>query len=180
MIPASEGLAGFEVEVTDRQQKNSKSVVYTNNGHGFPFSDAILPQFELSCIDGSTNGLLNLTIAVSRLVLDCPKLGQVILTIGPKVLDSAKITQLSGSVEVPTKEDTDVPADRTTYVPRLERKPLVFKKGGTIKDSGYTLYHAQHTWDRAFFRKHYDIQGSNRHRTFSSLFNDADLLQQCS
>ncbi len=66
VIPISEGLAGFNVQVTDKQQTSSKSVVYTNNGHGFPFSDTILPQFELSCIDGSTTGLLNLTIAVSR------------------------------------------------------------------------------------------------------------------
>ncbi len=106
------------------------------------------------------------------------KLGQPILTL-VKVLDSAKITQLSGSVEVPTKEDTNVPADRTTYVPKLERKPLTFKKVGAIKGSGYTLYNAQHTWDRAFFKKHYDIQGSNEQRTFKSLFNDADLLQEC-
>ncbi len=98
---------------------------------------------------------------------------------GLKVLDSANITQLSGSVEVATKEDTDEPADRTTLVPRLERKPLMFKKVGAIKDSGYTLYNAQHIWDRAFFGKHYDIQGSKEQRTFHSLFNDADLLRQC-
>lgn len=80
-IPVSEGLAGFNVEVTDKQQTGSKSVAYTNNGHGFPFTDTIIPQFERSCIDGSTPGLLNLTIAVSILFLHYLKPGQSTLTL---------------------------------------------------------------------------------------------------
>ncbi|KAJ6789712.1 hypothetical protein PWT90_00576 [Aphanocladium album] len=69
VIPISEGLGGFNVEVTDKQQTGSKSVVYTNNGHGFRFTDTFLPQLELSCIDGITTGLLNLTIAVEDVII---------------------------------------------------------------------------------------------------------------
>lgn len=65
MIPVSEGLSGFNVEVTDKGQTHLKSLVYTNNGYGFPFADTILPQFDMSCIDGSAIGLPNLTVAVS-------------------------------------------------------------------------------------------------------------------
>lgn len=93
--------------------------------------------------------------------------------------NDAQITSLEGSVEVPTKQDTNVPADRTTYVPRLARKPLTFMKVGEIKGAGYTLWHAQHVWDRKFFKKHYDLRGVSAGRTYENLFNDADLLRQC-
>lgn len=163
------------MQVTDKQPKGGfKTTRHTNNGLGYPFGDVIPPQYNPSCQIGSPIGLLNLTVAVSNYIFFYS-----VNTYISRVLDSANITQLSGSVEVVTTDDPNVPAARDTYMPRVNKKPLIFKKMKDIYKSGYTFYTAQHTWDPDFYQKHYDVQGSNGERTFQSLFNFADVLPEC-
>lgn len=64
-VPISEGISSFTVEVSDKSPNSASTVVYTNNGHGYPYDDTILVQRNLSCFNPSPDGFLNLTVAVS-------------------------------------------------------------------------------------------------------------------
>lgn len=65
VIPITQGVSGFDVEVVDNNNGVTKSTMYKNGGQGFPFDDMIVTQPKLSCSEVQFNGLMNLTVAVS-------------------------------------------------------------------------------------------------------------------
>jgi hypothetical protein len=64
VIPITQGVSGFDVEVVDNNNGVTNSTIYTNGGQGFPFDDTIATQPKLSCSETIYNGLMNLTVAV--------------------------------------------------------------------------------------------------------------------
>ncbi|EHK47152.1 hypothetical protein TRIATDRAFT_46525 [Trichoderma atroviride IMI 206040] len=65
VIPVTQGVSGFDVEVVDTSNGATNSTMYKNGGQGFPFDDTIVTQPKLSCSETIYNGLMNLTVAVS-------------------------------------------------------------------------------------------------------------------
>lgn len=64
VIPITQGVSGFDVEVVDTSNGVTNSTMYKNGGQGFPFDDTIVTQPKLSCSETIYNGLMNLTVAV--------------------------------------------------------------------------------------------------------------------
>lgn len=64
-VPLAQGISGFDVEVIDYINGVTNSTLHTNGGHGFPFDDTLLTQPQLSCTETQSEGLMNLTVAVS-------------------------------------------------------------------------------------------------------------------
>lgn len=65
LLPLSQGVSGFNVEVIDILNGVSNTTLYTNGGNGFPLNDAVLTQPLSSCAEQSDKGALRLTVAVS-------------------------------------------------------------------------------------------------------------------
>jgi hypothetical protein len=66
VIPLSQGVSGFDVEVVDNVNGVINSTLYTNGGDGFPFDDTIVTQPKLSCSEVTSGGRMDLSVAVSR------------------------------------------------------------------------------------------------------------------
>lgn len=64
-VPLAQGISGFDVEVIDNINGVTNSTLHTNGDNGFPFDDTLLTQPQLSCTETHTEGLMNLTVAVS-------------------------------------------------------------------------------------------------------------------
>lgn len=69
VVPITQGVSGFDVEVIDNNNGVTNSTMYKNGGQGFPFDDMIITQPKLSCSEVNFNGLMNLTVAVSHTLL---------------------------------------------------------------------------------------------------------------
>lgn len=72
-VPILQGISSFIVEVID--DNTGTSVIQDNVGHGFPWSDTLQPQLNLSKLDypppgdpSASNLTLNLVVAVSLIV----------------------------------------------------------------------------------------------------------------
>lgn len=65
VVPLSQGVSGFDVEVVDNVNGVINSTLYTNGGYGFPFDDTIVTQPKLSCSEVTSEGRMDLSVAVS-------------------------------------------------------------------------------------------------------------------
>ncbi|PON20567.1 hypothetical protein TGAM01_v210525 [Trichoderma gamsii] len=159
VIPITQGVSGFDVEVVDTSSGVTNSTMYKNGGQGFPFDDTIVTQPKLSCSETIYNGLMNLTVAIR---------------------DDSKLDSLKAIVHVPTPLNS--------FTPTVGSIPLDFAKVGPIEGSGYTLYNATivtgatpddpnnfaHTYMRT-----YDLIASNSTHTVEREFNMMDGLNAC-
>ncbi|KAL7918280.1 heme peroxidase [Trichoderma austrokoningii] len=159
VIPITQGVSGFDVEVVDSNNGVTNSTMYKNGGRGFPFDDTIVTQPKLSCSETIYNGLMNLTVAIR---------------------DDSNLDSLKAIVHVPTPLDS--------FTPAVGSIPLDFVKVGPIAGSGYTLYNATivngvtpddannfaHTYMRT-----YDLIASNSTHTVEREFNMMDGLNAC-
>ncbi|KAM0520710.1 hypothetical protein ACHAPE_003107 [Trichoderma viride] len=159
VIPITQGVSGFDVEVVDTSSGATNSTMYKNGGQGFPFDDTIVTQPKLSCSETIYNGLMNLTVAIR---------------------DDSNLDSLKAIVHVPTPLNS--------FTPTVGSIPLDFAKVGSIAGSGYTLYNATivngatpddpdnfaHTYMRT-----YDLIASNSTHTVEREFNMMDGLNAC-
>ncbi|KAL6886068.1 heme peroxidase [Trichoderma evansii] len=160
VVPITQGVSGFDVEVVDNNNGVTNSTMYKNGGQGFPFDDMIVTQPKLSCSEVQFNGLMNLTVAIR---------------------DDSKLDSLKAIVHVPD------PIISTT--PAVGSIPLDFVKVGSIVGSGYTLYNATivtgvspadfHNDFAGTYMRTYDLIASNSTHTVEREFNMMDGLNAC-
>lgn len=170
-MPISEGISSFTVQITDKSKNGVSTAVYTNNGHNYPYDDTMLIQHDQSCFNPSPDGFLNITVAVG-----IPFFGNGVRAFTKSIFqvrDDARITALSGDVEVP------VFPPGTVFIPQVRTTPLKFSKMGAVPGSGYTLYNAQNHEDPTIFHKIYNIVGTGAGRTVKSSFNMAEDFAPC-
>ncbi|KAL6861941.1 heme peroxidase [Trichoderma novae-zelandiae] len=160
-IPLAQGVSGFDVEVVDNVNGVINSTLYKNGGNGFPFDDTIVTQPQLSCSEVTSEGRLDLSVAIR---------------------DDSKLNSLKAIVHVPEP--------LLSLTPTVGSVPLGFTKVGPIEGSGYTLYNASIVTGVIPFNppnnvagtylRTYDLVASNGSHTEEREFNMMDGLSSCS
>ncbi|PTB62284.1 heme peroxidase [Trichoderma citrinoviride] len=160
VIPLAQGVSGFDVEVVDNVNGVINSTLYTNGGNGFPFDDTIVTQPKLSCSEVTSEGRMDLSVAIR---------------------DDSKLDTLKAIVHVPEP--------LLSLTPSVGSIPLDFTKVGPIEGSGYTLYNASIVTGVIPFNfpnnqagsyiRTYDLIASNSTHTEEREFNMMDGLNSC-
>lgn len=93
------------------------------------------------------------------------------LLIDRQVRDDAKLTSLTGSIQMPSS--------LTALVPKVQTKALTFTKVNGVAGSGYTFYKATHADKPGTYTRTYNLVASNGKKTVQKVFQDFAGLDSC-
>ncbi|UKZ96237.1 uncharacterized protein TrAFT101_011038 [Trichoderma asperellum] len=94
VIPITQGVSGFDVEVVDNNNGVTNSTMYKNGGRGFPFDDMIVTQPKLSCSEIRDDSKLD---SLKAIVHVPEPLNSTTPAVGSIPLNFAKVGPVAGS-----------------------------------------------------------------------------------